>query len=224
MIPLSRHGILEILFGTLALFTLGALLSWLFLPLGLLVLPFWIWLIAFFRDPNRPNHPDPSALLSPADGKVTDITPIDHHPLLGEPAVSVGIFLSVFNVHVNRAPCRMRILQIDFRPGKFLDARDTTRVSAENQSNNVLVENLDHGGRLVIRQLTGLIARRIIFPLKVGDELPRGARIGLIKFGSRTELIIPTSLNPKILVTPGQKVTGCITAIATLPTSQGPKV
>ena len=214
MIPLSRHGIFEILFGTLALFTLGALLSWLFIPLGVLILPFWIWLIAFFRDPNRPNHPDPSVLIAPADGTVTDITPIDFHPLLKCPAVSVGIFLSVFNVHVNRAPCRCRVVQIDYRKGKFLDARNTARVSAENESNDVLLQNLDHGGQLVIRQITGLIARRIVFTPVVGQELTRGERVGLIKFGSRTELIIPAAMNAEILVKPGQKVAGCVTEIA----------
>src|SRR5262245_44153227 len=105
MIRLTRHGLWEMLIGTVVLLAVAAGLGWLWWPLALLPLTVLAWLFAFFRDPDRPITDDPALLVSPADGTVSDILELSHYDLLGGPCVRVGIFLSVFNVHVNRAPC-----------------------------------------------------------------------------------------------------------------------
>ena len=122
MIPLTRHGWREMLIGSVVLVLIAWGLGLLWRPLGLVALPFLIWLFAFFRDPERPGPSDANAVVSPADGKVSDITEIEHDPLIGGPAVRVGIFLSVFNVHVNRAPCAGRVVGIEYKAGKFINA------------------------------------------------------------------------------------------------------
>ena len=105
MVPLTRHGTREMLIGSLVLVIVAVALGLWHWSLSLIILPVLIWLFAFFRDPERAVPVEQSAMVSPADGKVSDITQIDHDPLLGGPAVRVGIFLSVFNVHINRSPC-----------------------------------------------------------------------------------------------------------------------
>src|SRR5580658_7329891 len=112
MLRLTRHGVREMVVGSIVLFVLGIGLSWIWRPLGLLVVPIYIWLFAFFRDPERPIPADSGLLVSPADGLVSDITEIDHDQWIGGPVVRVGIFLSVFNVHVNRSPCDGRVLTV----------------------------------------------------------------------------------------------------------------
>src|SRR5271170_927482 len=119
MLPLTRHGWREMLIGTIVLCILAMALGWIFHPLALLVIPIFIWLIAFFRDPDRPIPPEPNVMVSPADGVVSDITEIADDPLLGGPAIRVGIFLSVFNVHINRSPCDAKVLQSIYKEGKF---------------------------------------------------------------------------------------------------------
>src|SRR5206468_5618296 len=135
---------------------------------------------------------DQNTMVSPADGKVSDITNIEHDPLVGGPAVRVGIFLSVFNVHVNRSPCDGRVMAVEYKKGKFINAMSHAKASDENESNTIVLRE-PNGDRpiAVVKQIVGLIARRIICTAKPGDLVGRGARIGMIKFGSRTELTIP---------------------------------
>jgi phosphatidylserine decarboxylase len=228
MLPLSRHGIREMVVGSIVL----ALLAWglsvimhklglgptlaYFLPL-VLILPVWVWLFAFFRDPERPVPTDANIMVSPADGTVSDITDIENSELVGGPAVRVGIFLSVFSVHVNRAPCDGTVTHVIYKKGKFINAMSHHKASDENEANTiVLADPLTNAPVAAVKQIVGLIARRIICTSRVGDTVKRGDRIGLIKFGSRTELIIPKSLEPEIAVSVGQKVTGAAHIIATL--------
>jgi len=175
-------------------------------------IPIAAFLLAFFRDPDRkadhekiPGH----VLVAPADGTVTEIKNIDD-PRVGGPAVKIGIFLSIFNVHINRAPCLARVADVTYKSGEFLDARDLDS-SHRNEANDLVLEpqeahlhNLPF--KLVVRQIAGKIARRIVCEAKPGTVLNAGQRYGMIKFGSRTELIVPASPAPKILVQLHQKV------------------
>src|SRR5205823_12153523 len=133
-----------------------SVLGWWHWPLSLIVLPVLIWLFAFFRDPQRAVPAEQSAMVSPADGKVSDITEIDNDPLLGGPAVRVGIFLSVFNVHVNRSPCDGRVVKTIYKEGKFLNAMGHARASEENESNTVVLAE-PKGDRpiAVVKQIVG---------------------------------------------------------------------
>lgn len=214
MLRVTRHGLWEMVIGTVVLALIGAGLGWLHPLLSLLVLPVWIWLIAFFRDPERPISQDPGVYVSPADGMVSDITQIAHDEHCGGPAVRIGIFLSVFNVHVNRSPCAGKVAKVIYKEGKFLNALNHTGASSDNESNTIVLAN-DAGQTVaVVKQIVGLIARRIICTATEGSTLGRGERFGMIKFGSRTELTIPMSLDPQVKVQQGQKVRGAIDIVA----------
>ena len=205
------------LIGSVVLVGTAVALGWVWFPLSLIVLPVLIWLFAFFRDPERAVPEEQHTMVSPADGVVSDITEIDHDPLLDAPAIRVGIFLSVFNVHINRAPCDGRVVDVIYKKGKFVNAMRHGEASSDNESNTLVLAEHEGDRRVaVVKQIVGLIARRIICTNQVGDHVKRGDRIGMIKFGSRTELYIPKWLDPKIEVAVGQKVRGAADVIARL--------
>jgi phosphatidylserine decarboxylase len=207
----TRHGFKELLIGSVALAILAFGLGWVWWPLALVLLPALVFLFAFFRDPERALPPGEAEFVSPADGKVSDITEVENDPILGEPAVRVGIFLSVFNVHVNRSPCRGVVSDVRYKKGKFLNALDHSGASEHNESNTIVISDPPGEGdkpRAVVKQIVGLIARRIVCTKEVGDPVERGERFGMIKFGSRTELTVPKRLAPEVLVKVGQKVAG----------------
>jgi len=216
MLRFTRHGLWEMAVGTIALGLIGAGM-WIIHP-ALAILPFgvWVWLMAFFRDPQRALPGDRDTWVSPADGLVSDITPIDNDPLLGGPAIRVGIFLSVFNVHVNRAPCDAKVIKTIYKEGKFINALKHDEASSDNESNTILLADDTGKPIAVVKQIVGLIARRIINTAREGTTVERGQRIGMIKFGSRTELVIPLWLSPDIKVKVGQKVRGAADVIATV--------
>jgi phosphatidylserine decarboxylase len=217
MVPLTRHGWREMLIGSLVLAITAWGLKLGFLPLALICVPVLIWLFAFFRDPERKIPAEQHAMVSPADGKVSDITEIGHDELIGGPAVRVGIFLSVFNVHVNRCPCDGKVASVFYKKGKFINAMNHGEASEQNESNTIVLAE-PRGGRniVVIKQIVGMIARRIVCTVVKDEFVERGARIGMIKFGSRTELTIAKWLEPKIEVEVGQNVQGGADVIATL--------
>lgn len=196
----------------LALVAFGLSMIW--RPLGLLVLPFLCFLFAFFRDPQRAIPTDDGAMVSPADGTVLDILEIEQDELLGGPAVRIGIFLSVFNVHVNRSPCDGKVVELRYKKGKFINAMHHNDASAENESNTLVLADLDGMPIAVVRQIVGLIARRIVCTVRQGEAVGRGQRIGMIKFGSRTELYLPKRLEPSVKVKVGQKVRGAADVLA----------
>ncbi len=217
MVPLTRHGWRELLIGTIVLTVLAAGLLSVKPLLAVLVLPFLIFLFAFFRDPERRLPVEQHAIVSPADGKVSDITRIDFHPALNGPAVRIGIFLSVFNVHVNRTPCDGRVLSVTYKTGKFINAMRHGEASDDNESNTVVLGEPGSGRPIaVVKQIVGLIARRIVCTAKVDQTLRRGERFGMIKFGSRTELTLAGWLEPDVRVTVGQNVRGASTVLAVL--------
>jgi phosphatidylserine decarboxylase len=202
--------------GTIVLALIGWLLAWICWPLALLTLPVLIWLFAFFRDPERPISTDPDLMVSPADGTVSDVGEVLSHDLIGEPCLRIGIFLSVFNVHVNRAPCDGTVTQVVYKKGKFVNAMSHSAASSDNESNTIVLAGANGQPVAVVKQIVGLIARRIICDAKIGDTYARGQRFGMIKFGSRTELYIPTRLGPTSNVIVGQKVRGGMDVIAKL--------
>ena len=177
-------------------------------------LALFLFTIAFFRDPNRPVPADPNLIVAAADGRVADIVEIDEKEILKTKMRRVGIFLSIFDVHTNRAPIAGRIVYRQHHAGLCLDARDPN-CSEKNEAMTWAFEN--PRGTIVVRQLTGAIARRIVAWANVGDELKKGERFGMIRFGSRTEVYLP--LDAEILVKVGDHVSGGSTVIARLPDS-----
>src|SRR5215813_9154921 len=167
--------------------------------------------VAFFRDPERAAPGDPNIIVAAADGTVMDIVEIDEDEVLKNKTRRVGIFLSIFDVHTNRAPIDGRVVYRRHRPGLFVDARRLD-CSEKNESMTWAFEN--PRTTIVVRQITGAIARRIVAWADVGDELKKGERFGMIRFGSRTELYIP--LNAEVLVKVGDHVLGGSTIIARL--------
>jgi phosphatidylserine decarboxylase len=168
--------------------------------------------IFFFRDPNRSVPADPKAVVAPADGTVTDITEVDEKEILKARARRVGIFLSIFDVHTNRAPIDGRVVYRQHRKGLCLDARRAD-CAEKNEAMTWAFEN--PRAKIVLRQLTGAIARRIVAWSDVGDQLNKGDRFGMIRFGSRTEVYLTLTAN--VLVKVGDHVAGGSTIIARLP-------
>ena len=166
---------------------------------------FFLW---FFRDPERTIPQEAGALVSPGDGKVTDVSPVTSG---SNKLTRISIFLSVFNVHVNRSPVAGTIREIRYQRGKYLNAMNHASAE-ENEQNIVTVEG--DGQTVVFKQIAGLLARRIVFHPKVGDRLERGQRVGLIKFGSRVDVLFDASATLKVKV--GDRVKGGASVLAHL--------
>ena len=185
------------------------LLGWLASPvwavLPILLAAFFLW---FFRDPERAIPQEAGAVVSPGDGKVTDVSPV---VVGGEKQTRISIFLSVFNVHVNRSPIAGVVRDVRYQRGKYLNAMN--QASAElNEQNIVTVEG--DGQTVVFKQIAGLLARRIVFNPKVGDSLQRGQRVGLIKFGSRVDVLFDASARVNVKI--GDTVEGGASVLAYL--------
>jgi phosphatidylserine decarboxylase len=193
----------------------AGLLGWLTSPLWaippVLLAGFFLW---FFRDPNRAIPNTPGAVVSPADGKVTDISPAT---VAGLRQTRISIFLNVFNVHVNRSPISGTIREVSYRRGKFMNAMNAASAE-QNEQNTVTVQG--EGQTVVFKQIAGLLARRIVFSKKAGDQLQRGERVGLIKFGSRVDIFLDPSANLQIKV--GDQVKGGASVLAYLPADPAP--
>jgi phosphatidylserine decarboxylase len=166
----------------------------------------------FFRDPDRIIPAGEGLIVSPADGKIIELSEAKEERFLKDRAIKVGIFLNLFDVHVNRIPCSGRIRGIHYQPGTFL-AANKDLASTENEQNALLLET-PSGAKLVFVQVAGLVARRIICWVKEGDAVERGFRFGMIRFGSRTDLFLP--LGTEIKVRLGQKVKGGSSIIGVL--------
>jgi phosphatidylserine decarboxylase len=191
----------------LPLLLAGLLIGWLASPVwaapaGLLA-AFCLW---FFRDPERLVPDVPGAIVSPGDGKVTDIS---NTLVNGGERLRISIFLNVFNVHVNRSPISGVIGEVRYKKGKYLNAMDP-HSAEENEQNIVTVEG--EGQTVIFKQIAGLIARRIVFYKKVGDRVERGERVGLIKFGSRVDVVMEPTV--QIAVKVGDHVKGASTILA----------
>jgi phosphatidylserine decarboxylase len=177
-------------------------------------IPFWIialFVLQFFRDPGRVVPQKPNAVLSPADGRIV-VVEKTQDPYAGREALKISVFMNVFNVHSNRAPVDGRIEDVQYFPGKFVNA-DLDKASIENERNALTITTT--GGQLVTCvQVAGLIARRILCYVKTGDILSRGQRYGFIRFGSRVDVYLPLTASPKVSV--GDKVAATETILAEL--------
>src|SRR5436190_3374811 len=194
-----------------ALVALGAISALVSYWLLLLVMILFVYTISFFRDPERLAPTDPDVVVAAADGTIADIVEVEETEGVHALRKRVGIFLSVFDVHTNRAPVEGRITYCQRHEGLCLDARHGD-CSSKNRAMTWAFEN--SRGTFVVRQLTGMIARRIVGWSKVGDELKKGERFGMIRFGSRTEVYLP--LDAEVLVKVGDRVTGGSSVIARL--------
>ena len=198
-IPLAKEGfvfIIPLLVVTILMFLLSFYWVAFFLGLGFL---FVTW---FFRDPERHIPSEPNVIVSPADGKITEII-TEKEPINGELCKRVTIFLSVFNVHVNRVPIAGTIEEIRYNPGKFLAAFNP-KASMDNEQNIIFINN--GKTHVFVKQIAGLIARRIVCWAKKGDYYESGQRYGLIRFGSRVDILLPETT--KLSVTCGDNVSG----------------
>jgi len=195
---------------SLALIAAAILLGWLTRPVWaivpVLLALFFLW---FFRDPERAIPADEGAVVSPADGKVTDISTV---AVGNERQLRLSIFLSVFDVHVNRTPIAGVVRDVRYQRGKFVNAM--AAASAEQNEQNIVTVEGD-GQRVIFKQIAGLLARRIVFNPKIGDHVERGQRIGLIKFGSRCDVLLDVSARPNVKV--GDRVKGGFSVLAYLP-------
>ena len=182
--------------------------------LGTIGLVLTVWCVFFFRDPERVIPTAENAIISPADGKITQIesnaTPPSELGLAEGEWNKISVFLNVFNVHVNRVPVTGVVKQVNYREGKFLSA-NAENASSENERNSVVVETAD-GKEIVFVQVAGLVARRIISDLKEGQEVKVGDRYGIIRFGSRADIYLPQ--NAQIKVLNGQTMIGGETVLA----------
>ena len=196
-------------FYALPLLAAAALLGWLTRPAwaiapGLLAL-FFLW---FFRDPERAIPKDADAVVSPGDGKVTDVSMVK---VGNEQLTRLSIFLSVFDVHVNRSPIAGVIREVRYQRGQYLNAMN--KASADLNEQNIVTLEGD-GQTVVFKQIAGLLARRIVFYPRVGDRLDRGQRVGLIKFGSRVDVLLDASARVNVKI--GDRVKGGASVLAYL--------
>ena len=208
-VPLTKYGWPQVL-----VFPLAALAGMVIYPLIAVrffpywarftpwaILTFWtvefilcatlIWVLTFFRDPERAVAADRNLLMAPADGKVTDIEIVEESDFIGGATLRIGIFLSIFDVHINRAPCNVTVEKVRHKEGKYRNAMnpESGRV---NESNDLYLLRTDSPReRLVVRQISGAVARRIVCQISEGQELAGGEKFGMIKFGSRTEIYVP---------------------------------
>ncbi|MEY4117236.1 MAG: Phosphatidylserine decarboxylase proenzyme [Planctomycetota bacterium] len=212
---LTRYGIREWMIITLAAAipaAAGVFFGWWWLTAVAVVI--WLALASFFRDPlgRKPASADPRDLVSPADGLVSAVLEVPEHPSTAGPATIVRIYLSVFDVHINRMPCDCEVLGTIHTAGKYLDVR----IEESAKVNESMVTRLRSAGGLLlgVKQISGKVARHIVCPITAGQRFGRGERFGMIKFGSTTELVVPTAELEKVCVSKGDRVTGGVTVLA----------
>ncbi|MEO5588523.1 MAG: phosphatidylserine decarboxylase family protein, partial [Gemmatimonadaceae bacterium] len=171
-----------------------------------------LWVAYFFRDPERSGERGPAIVVAPADGKLIMITEVDEPAFINGRAIRMSIFMNVFNVHVNRYPVDGTVKYVHYNKGKFLNAA-AEKSSLENEQSSVGIESGPY--RILVRQIAGLIARRIVTYSKSGDQAVQGERMGIIRFGSRVDIFIPTDSRLKVPL--GTLTTAGTTVLAELP-------
>jgi len=216
----ARHGLAELLIFTALLLALSGLfatlavvihpLLWILVAVAGIV---WLEIVWFFRDPERVIPTDADALVSPADGTVTNVEEVDE-PEFGR-ALRISVFLSIFNVHVNRLPRAGRVTRVRYFPGAFLDARNPDS-AVRNEQLWIDMEEEGTNRPIRLKQISGAIARRIVCWLKAGDVVQKGERLGMIKLGSRTDVLIPAGQAQTVCVKVGDTVKGGATILLRL--------
>lgn len=194
-------------------FAVLAVLAWFRIwPAVVVWLPIAVWVVAFFRDPVRTPPAGDALIVAPADGRVVSVISVDEPTFLEGPAVRIAIFMNVFNVHVNRYPSDGMVAHRHYNPGRFLNAA-VDKASTENEQSSIGLETTR--GRILIRQIAGLVARRIITDHPVGTAVTRGQRLGLIRFGSRVDVFLPAG--SRALVNVGDATVAGETVIGSWP-------
>jgi phosphatidylserine decarboxylase len=223
-IPLTKYGLPQVVvFPAIVLVVMivvplagsarGGLPLWAIISIEALLAVILIWILLFFRDPYRNPPSDKNLLLAPADGRITDIETVNEDNFIDREALRIGIFLGIFSTHINRAPCNVKVEKITYRKGTYKNAANP-RSGRINESNNLgLVRTDSPRHRLIVRQISGAIARRIVSDVSEGQVLTGGEKFGMIKFGSRTELIVGVCENAKCLVRIGDKVKAGLTPL-----------
>ena len=215
LVPIHREG-----YPFIAIFAIAALLLFfLWAPLGMIAALATVWVIYFFRDPTRVTPIADGLVIAPADGRISLVTravPPEELELGAAALPRISIFMSVFDCHVNRSPATGHIERMVYRPGKFLNA-DLDKASEDNERNALVIEVA--GSRIGVVQIAGLIARRIVPFVRQGEAIAAGERIGMIRFGSRVDVYLPT--NVKLLVGQGQMAIAGETVLAELGAGEG---
>jgi len=197
--PVARPGI-PVIFAAAFVTAILALLG--LTTTTLVSLGVTLFICYFFRDPERVIPQKEGAVVSPADGRVISVLYKENERFFDGPCLKISIFMSVFNVHVNRIPCRGEVTNIVYHPGKFFSA-NLDKASEQNEHNAVFLKT-EEGVQMSLVQIAGLIARRIICKVQVGDQVNRGERFGMICFGSRLDVYLPQNVEPEVTV--GDKV------------------
>lgn len=190
----------------LAAFRTGALWLWMLAAVLVVVAA---WVLYFFRDPERNGPRGDRLVISPADGKVVQVAEVHESAFIRGPAIRISVFMNIFSVHVNRYPVSGDVRYVHYNPGKFLNAA-VEKASLENEQSSVGIKSPI--GRVVVRQIAGLIARRIVTYSRDGDRAAQGARFGIIRFGSRVDVFLPTTCAVKVRV--GDQVLAGLTVLA----------
>jgi len=212
-LPLARAGLAELVLLGGSMFVSTLVFAFVLWPLAIAPALVGLSIVWFFRDPTRIIPDEPGAVVSPADGRIVSVEVITDE-FIGRPAMLIGIFLSVFDVHINRAPMDATVVGLRYRRGKFLNALRPESARENERMEVHLEQNCFPYRRLVVRQIAGAIARRIVCWVAPGDSVERGDAFGMIKLGSRTELIIPDESGLATLVSIGQKVKAGTTVLA----------
>lgn len=226
-LPFARDGLAELLLMGGGWLAATVLLGWLAsIQSGAVMVVLWLLattcgvftalIVWFFRNPNRKIPTDPDLVVAPADGTISDIEQIEHDDFIGGPALKVGIFLSIFNVHINRSPVACRVIGLKYQPGKYLNAL-RPESARENEQVAVLIQADGSNRPMIVRQITGAIARRIVCWVKPGDTLSAGEQFGMIKLGSRTEILVPSEPGIEILIKKGDKIKAGSTVLLRMP-------
>src|SRR5262245_1468615 len=212
--PIHKEG-----YPFIGIFALASLvLFWIWTPLGWIGTGLTVWCALFFRDPVRVTPIREGVVVSPADGKVSMVQPVLPPAELGlgdQPLLRISVFMSVFNVHVNRSPVAGRIERIAYRPGKFINA-ELDKASEDNERNSLVIST--PGGRIGVVQIAGLVARRIVSFVREGQSIGAGERFGLIRFGSRLDIYLPEGT--RALVSEGQTAIAGETILADFGSSE----
>lgn len=221
-VPLTKYGwpevaiwpgVVLVLMAVLPIVAMAYLPIWAIVSAEVILAAVLVWILSFFRDPHRRCPSDRNVLLAPADGRVTDIELSQEDDFIAGPTLRIGIFLSIFNTHINRAPCHVRVEKITYKQGKYKNAMNPESGQV-NESNNIgLVRTDDPRDRLMVRQISGAIARRIVCRAHRGQQLAAGEKFGMIKFGSRTELRLSAREDATCLVRVGDKVKAGLTPL-----------
>jgi phosphatidylserine decarboxylase len=215
-VNVAREGLPFILIATaVAVGTFALALmrrSWPLWLAAVLLTVIALWVAYFFRDPERTGQRGDALVISPADGRIVMITDVDEPSFVHGKATRISIFMNVFNVHVNRYPVSGTVRYVHYNPGKFINAA-ADKASLDNEQMSVGLET--HGVRVLVRQIAGAIARRIVTYSKEGDAAQQGERFGIIRFGSRVDVFVPTNSTVRVKI--GEKTAAGTTLLALLP-------